>query len=214
MAVTRAKPATELTAAVPIEQIERRILLIRGHRVILAADLAAMYGVPVKRLNEQVKRNADRFPDDFVFQLTREESEGLSRSQFATLNNPGNLKSQTATSKRGSNVKYLPYAFTEHGALMAANLLKSEQAAKISVYVVRAFVKLRELLSTHRELAVKLSELEGKLQNHDEQIVALINAIRSLMAEPSPKSKPPIGYETESKRRKRPKAQARAGNGR
>jgi hypothetical protein len=150
--------------------------------------------------NEQVKRNADRFPDDFVFLLNDAEKEQV----VANCDHLQNLKFS----------RNLPYAFTEHGALMAANLLKSEQAAKISVYVVRAFVKLRELLSTHRELAVKLSELEGKLQNHDEQIIGLINAFRSLMAEPSPKSKPPIGYQTESKRGKRGRPQGRAGNGR
>ncbi len=207
MAAKNIQPLRDLASITPIEQIEHRIVMIRGHRVILGADLARMYGATVKQLNQAVKRNSERFPDDFVFQLSQEESKQLLRSQFVTLN------SRTAAG-RGTHSKYLPYAFTEHGALMAANLLKSEQAAKISVYVVRAFVKLRELLSTHRELAVKLSELEGKLQNHDEQIIALINAIRSLMAEPSPKSKPPIGYQTESKRGKRNRPQGRAGNGR
>lgn len=187
-----------LPAAFPVAQIEQRILVVRGQRIILAADLARMYGVPVKRLNEQVKRNTDRFPVDFVFQLTREEADAFSRSQFATLNSTGRPWSQNGTSRRGSNRKYLPYAFTEHGAMMAANVLKSSRAAKISVYVVRAFVKLRELLSTHRELSVKLTELEAKLQDHDEQIIALIEAIRALMNEPEAPPKPPIGFQTEA----------------
>ena len=169
-------------ALASIARIERQILLIRGQRIILATDLARMYGVPVKRLNEQVKRNADRFPADFVFQLTKAEMVFL-RSQIATLDNPG-LRSQTATSRRGRHPKYRPYAFTEHGALMAANVLRSERAVKVSVYVVRAFVKLREMLSTHRELSQKLDELERKLQDHDQDIHALIDAVRQLMKEP------------------------------
>jgi hypothetical protein len=200
---------------IPSQRIESVILLIRGERVILAADLARMYGVPVKRLNEQVQRNASRFPDDFVFQLSKAEAEALSRSQFvtmngsedsrsqiATLNRPSDLKSQNATSKRGTNIKYLPYAFTEHGVIMAANLLRSPQAIKVSVYVVRAFVKLREMLSAHKELAQKLAQLESKLQNHDEQIIALIDAIRGLMVQPEPPAKPPIGFVTEERARK------------
>ena len=188
--------------AIPTERIEQRILVIRGQRVLLAEDLARLYGVSVKRLNEQVKRNADRFPEDFIFQLSKSEVEALSRSQIATLDNRRILKSQIATSKRGGNVKYLPYAFTEHGALMAANVLKSERAAQISVFVVRAFVKLRELLVNHRDLADKLDELEQRLQAHDHQIGGLIDAIRSLMTPPAEKKKPPIGYHTEAKRRK------------
>lgn len=215
MAKRTTKNRAALAPIIPIGEIEQRILLIRGQRVILAADLARMYGVPVKQLNQAIGRNAGRFPDDFVFQLTPEESDALTRyqsgalnepddlrSQIVTSNNPKTLRSQTVISKTGrGGTRYLPYAFTEHGAIMAANLLRSPQAVKVSVYVVRAFVKLRELLSNHRELAVKLGELESKLQNHDEQIISLINAIRSLMTEP-PKSKPPIGYHTESKRRK------------
>jgi hypothetical protein len=204
MAKKTANPAGQLEALTPPVEIEQDILLIRGQRVILASDLARLYGVPVRRLNEQVKRNSDRFPADFVFQLTRAEAEMAtrSRSQFATLNDGAALKSQIATSKRGMNIKYLPYAFTEHGAIMAANLLRSERAAKVSVFVVRAFVKLRETFASHRELAGKLNELESKIQDHDGQIGALIGAIRSLMAEPRGRRKPPIGYHTETKRRK------------
>ncbi|MDB5355721.1 MAG: hypothetical protein JWN24_2174 [Phycisphaerales bacterium] len=133
MAKKNSKLTAGGSAVIPIGHIEQRILLIRGQRIILAADLARMYGVPVKRLNEQVKRNASRFPDDFVFQLTREEADTLSRSQIATLKNPSRLRSQIATSNSGrGGQRYRPYAFTEHGALMAANLLKSPLAANRS----------------------------------------------------------------------------------
>jgi hypothetical protein len=189
---------------IPLGQIEQRILLIRGQRVILDADLAALYGVTTKRLNEQVKRNLDRFPDDFLIQLTWEEAQNL-RSHSATSSSDfaPSSRSQIATLKRGKNVKYRPFAFTEHGAIMAANLLRSEQAVKISVYVVRAFVKLRELLSTHRELALKLDQLERKLQAHDSQILGLLQAIRQLMQPPPDPPKPPIGFLTEGKSRKK-----------
>src|SRR5204863_318856 len=139
---------------------------IRGERIILDADLARIYGVTTKRLNEQVRRNADRFPDDFAFQLSKEETANLmsqnatsspasltNRSQVATgLNVSARSRSQFATLKRGQNIKYLPHAFTEHGAIMAANVLNSKEAVRMSVFVVRAFVKLREVFGTHKEL--------------------------------------------------------------
>jgi len=185
-------------------RIEQNILLIRGQRVIIDDDLAVLYGVTTKRLNEQVKRNADRFPKDFVFQLTGAETDAILRSQNATSSDSSHSRSQNATLKPDhGGRRYRPYAFTEHGALMAANVLKSSRAAKVSVYVVRAFVKLRELLSTHRELSAKLTELETKLQDHDEQIIALINAIRSLMEEPEAPPKPPIGFQTETAKRRK-----------
>jgi len=140
--------------------------------------------VETRRLNEQVKRNPDRFPEDFMFQLTKEEADVWvrSRSQFAIL-------------KRGKTIKYLPYAFTEHGAIMAANVLKSPQAVRMNVFVVRAFVKLREMLAAHKDLAHKLAELERKLQNHDESIRSLVVAIRQLMAPPEPEPpKKRIGF--------------------
>ena len=145
----------------PSERIERAILLIRGEKVILDADLAALYGVETRRLNEQVIRNLHRFPDDFMFQLTRQELRALI-SQFA-ISNGG----------RGGRTK-LPYAFTEHGAIMAASVLNTPRAVEMSVFVVRAFVRLRAFLATHKELADKLAELERKLESHDEQIVAII----------------------------------------
>jgi hypothetical protein len=151
------------------------IITIRNQKVIVDRDLAEIYGVETRRLNEQVKRNPDRFPEDFMFQLTKEEADFWARS-----------RSQIAILKRGKNIKYLPYAFTEHGTIMAANVLNSPQAVRMSVFVVRAFVKLREMLATHKELAHKLAELERKLQNHDESIRSLVVAIRHLMATPEP----------------------------
>ena len=144
-------------------------------------DLAALYGVTTARLNEQVRRNAERFPEDFMFQLGKQEFAAL-MSQIATSN-----------SGRGGRRK-LPYAFTEHGAIMAASVLSSPRAVEVSVYVVRAFVRLRELLASNKELAKKLDELEHKLSSHDTTIVQLVNAIRDLMAPPAPKKKRSIGF--------------------
>jgi len=174
------------TGILPIERIEQAIFLIRGQRVMLDADLANLYGVPTKRLNEQVKRNRSRFPRDFMFRLTPAEVDALDRSQFAT----GSQKHRSS--------HFRPYAFTEHGAIMAANVLNSQRAVRASVFVVRAFVKLRQLLSTHKELGRKLEELERKVEGHDEQIVALIEVIRQLMAPPPVPQKAPIGFRTES----------------
>ncbi|MCP9470620.1 MAG: ORF6N domain-containing protein [Nitrospira sp.] len=155
-----------------MEQIERRILMIRGNKVVLDADLAALYGVPTKRLNEQVKRNAERFPDDFMFQLTKEEAESL-RSQFAT-------------SKRGrGGRRSLPYAFTEHGAIMAANVLNSKRAIHMSVYVVRAFVRMRQALITRTDMEKRLAEIEKTLIGHDAALRDLYEKIRPLLL-PSP----------------------------
>jgi phage regulator Rha-like protein len=159
--------------------IEKRIFLIRGHKVILSIDLAELYGVEPKVLNQAVKRNIERFPSDFMFQLTYQE--------FA------NLKSQIVTSSWGGLRRAMPYAFTEHGAIMVASVLNSPRAVEISVYVVRAFVRLREYLSSHKELAQKLTELEKKIETHDEAIQALIDAIRQLMTPPD-KPRRRIGY--------------------
>jgi len=155
---------------------------------MLDVDLAALYGVTTKRLNEQVRRNLERFPADFMLQLTREEWSAL-RSQFATLK-----------VGRGQHRKYLPYAFTEHGALMAANVLNSPRAIEVSVYVTRAFVQLREMLASNKVLALKLKELERRLERrldeHDQAIVEILQAIRELMVLPAPKKKRPIGFVT------------------
>jgi hypothetical protein len=180
MPVERAKRGKVLI----IKDVGSLIITIRNQKVIVDRDLAEIYGVETRRLNEQVKRNPERFPEDFMFQLTKEEADFWLRS-----------RSQIAILKRGKNIKYLPYAFTEHGAIMAANVLNSPQAVRMSVFVVRAFVKLREMLSTHKELAHKLTELERKLQNHDESIRSLVVAIRQLMRPVEPETpKKRIGF--------------------
>jgi hypothetical protein len=175
-----------------LQKIAPLIHEVRGERVILDSDLARIYGVTTKRLNEQVKRNSERFPDDFMFQLTIEDGKSLqaSESRFAT----ASLRSQIATSSLHGGRRYLPYAFTEHGAIMAANVLNSKEAVQMSVFVVRAFVKLRETLATQKELAGKLTELERKVGTHDKAIVSIIAAIRALTK--SPKMKPrAIGFQ-------------------
>jgi hypothetical protein len=178
-------PTNTCPAPTPTEQIAPSILLLRGYRVILDRDLASIYGVSTGRLNEAVKRNARRFPEDFMFRLTREEAACL-RSQFAILN-----------AARGQHIKYLPHAFTEHGAIQAANVLNSAQAVEMGVYVVRAFVKLREALTANEELARRLDELEAgiekKLTTHDQAIAAMLSAIRQLLNPPVSRRRP-IGF--------------------
>ncbi len=170
---------TRSQGLVPGERITRAILILRGHRVLLDSELAALYGVETRVLNQAVRRNAERFPEDFRFQLTAPEA-AASRSQFVILK-PG----------RGQNIKFLPYAYTEHGAIMAATIINSPRAVEMSIYVVRAFVQLRELLSSNKELAKRLDQLEAriekKLATHDEAIAAMLSAIRELMNPPAPK---------------------------
>jgi hypothetical protein len=162
-------------------EISRTIVVLRSQRVILDRDLAALYGVSTKRLNEAVKRNARRFPADFVFRLTRVEVEILNRSQIAT------------TSSKHRNPRFPPFAFTEHGAIQAANVLNSSRAIEMGVHVVRAFVRLRELLASNKALAQKLDELERKYRHHDKAIAAMLAAIRELM-NPSPIKRRGIGF--------------------
>jgi hypothetical protein len=176
--------------ALQIDQIGLVIRTVRGHRVILDADLARLYGVPTKRLNEQVKRNAKRFPSDFLFQLTAEEANSL-RSQIATLK-----------AGRGQHRKFLPYAFTENGAIMAANVLYSPQAVRMSVFVVRAFVQMRELLGSTKELGKQLAALEKKLterlDGHDAAILEVLRRMLDIL-DPPPLPEPPrreIGFHT------------------
>lgn len=186
---------------VAVDALSDRIHLVRGQRVILDSDLADLYGVATKRFNEQVKRNIDRFPTDFMFQLTEEEGESL-RSQIVTLNVDNSLRSQNATSKTGrGGRRYLPYVFTEHGAIMAASVLNSPRAVEMSVFVVRAFVQLRALLASSRELSERLDELERKLATHDQAIAGVIDAIRRLTSVPA-KSSRPIGFTADLKARK------------
>jgi len=170
-----------MNALIPVEQIEDRILLIRGHKVLLDFDLAKMYGVLVPQLNRQVRRNPLRFPEDFAFQLTNEEWEIL--------------KCQKGISSSGwGGRRHAPYAFSEQGVSMLASVLSSERAALVNVAIIRTFVRLRQLLSTHKELAAKLGELEKKLGAHDTQIRSLFEAIRQLMTPPAQDNKRRIGY--------------------
>jgi hypothetical protein len=175
------------TDPMPVDNIARSILVLRGHKVLLDVELAALYATSTKRFNEQVRRNKARFPADFMFQLTADEQNGL-RSHFATSNG-------TSTGRGGR--RYLPYAFTEHGAIMAATILNSPRAVEMSVYVVRAFVKLRELLGSNKELARKLAQLERSLITLDlktqRQFKEVYDAIRDLMESPAPKQRP-IGF--------------------
>ena len=173
------------TAIVPMERVQSRILVIRGQKVILDSDLASLYGVSTFRLNEQVKRNKSRFPEEFVFQLNKEEFKNLT-SQFA-------ISSSSGSGWGGRRT--LPYAFTEHGAIMAASVLNSARAVQVSIFVVRAFVQLRLEVSKHKELAEKLQQLETKVEKHDKQLGALITAIRQLLQPPGEiKPKTPFGF--------------------
>jgi hypothetical protein len=172
------KKRSRRMALIPVERIERTIVRLRGHNVMLDADLAAVYGVTTRRFNEQVRRNAGRFPGDFMFQLTDAEYADL-RSQFA-------ISSSTAHGGR----RYVPFAFTEHGAIMAASVLNSTRAVQVSIRVVRAFVGLREMLRSHAVLAKKLGVLERK---YDGQFAVAFQAIRALMT-PSMASQKRIGF--------------------
>ena len=166
----------------PSERIERAILLMRGQRVMLDADLAELYGVETKALNRAVQRNRTRFPADFMFRLTGKESEHL-RYQIGT----SSLRSQIATSRAGhGGRRYSPYAFTEQGVAMLSSVLRSERAVRVNIEIMRAFVKLRELLATHKDLARKLEALE---QKYDTQFKVVFDAIRQLMTPPAPKAK-------------------------
>jgi hypothetical protein len=177
-----------MKALIPVEVIEQRILLIRGQRVMLDADLAGLYGTTTKRLNEQVKRNRNRFPEDFMFQLTAKEWADLT-SQIAMSKAQSN-RSQFATgSQRHRDPRFAPYAFTEHGALMAANILRSERAIEMSVFVVRAFIRMRQMLIEQRGLARKLAELEeeltARLDVHETAINEILGQIKRLLSLPS-----------------------------
>ena len=166
----------KLPMTLPMERVEDRILSIRGHRVMLDADLAELYGVPTKRLNEAVRRNAARFPEDFMFQLTADEAEIL-RSQFATSNGRGGRR-------------YIPYAFTELGVAMLSSVLNSERAVLVNIAIMRAFVRLREMAASHKDVLLRLDEMEGK---YDRQFKVVFDAIRALMEPPKiPRRR--IGY--------------------
>jgi len=179
---------------VPVERIEHAILVLRGQRVILDADLAHLYEVETRALIQAVKRNIDRFPEDFMFQLTPDEAR-LSRSQSVILNGQQLTaeipsRSQSVTLKRGMNIKYLPYAFTEQGVAMLSSVLHSPRAVQVNIEIMRAFVRLRQMLQQNTELARKLAALERK---YDGQFKMVFEAIRDLMT-PAPKEKPRIGF--------------------
>jgi len=164
------------------EVVEKRIFIIRGQRVMLDRDLAELYGVKTRHLNRQVKRNIKRFPKEFMFQLTRQEKDELVPiwHQF------GKMKHSYV----------MPHAFTEHGVAMLASVLNSDRAVKISIIIVNTFVRLREMLSTHKELANKLKELEGKVEKHDTEIQAIFEAIRQLTEPPPAKARVITGFKT------------------
>ena len=165
---------------VEVGTIQQRILLIRGEKVIIDADLAEAYGVTTKALNQAIRRNADRFPPDFMFRLTKEEKlevvtncDHLQKLKFSPVN---------------------PFVFTEHGAIMAASVLNSTKAIEVSVFVVRAFVQLRQTIAEHKELARKIAQLERKLSDHDDQILVMVEAIKQLMDPKLPPKKRRIGF--------------------
>jgi hypothetical protein len=169
-----------MSSAKQIERADLPIFVIRGERVMLDSDLAKIYRVATKRLNEQLRRNRNRFPTDFAFQLTREELT--------------NLRSQNATSSGHGGRRYRPWVFTEHGAIMLASVLNSHVAVEASVRVVRAFIRLREMVSSNVQLATKLATLESRLGSHDEAIAQLFAAIRQLLESPTPAAKREIGF--------------------
>jgi len=184
---------------VPIERIAESIRWIRGHKVLLDSDLALLYGVATKVLNQAVKRNRERFPDDFMFQLNADET-GFLRSQFVTLEKERrtNWSQIVTSSEKHRGKRYRPYAFTEQGIAMLSSVLKSDRATKVNIAIMRAFVKLRQLLNANRELAKKFSELEQRVGKHDEDITAILEAIRQLMAPPE-KPRREIGFHVREK---------------
>jgi hypothetical protein len=166
---------------IPAERIEKAILLVRGQKVMLDRDLAVLYGVETRALNQAVKRNRDRFPDDFMFELTRDEIRNISQSVICS-----------STMKHAKNA----YAFTEQGVAMLSSVLHSKRAVEVNIEIMRVFVRLREMMATHKELAFKLIELEERLEGHDEQIQNIFEAIRQLMTPPDPPRKK-IGFVNE-----------------
>ena len=180
--ISSAKEAVMRKPAVALaRRVESRILILRGQKVILDSDLAELYGVAVRHLNQQVKRNAKRFPVEFRFQISPHELEIL-RSQ------------NVISSDRHGGRRYTPYAFTEHGAIMAATVLNSNRAIEMSVFVVLAFVHMRRAISANRQIMAKLIEIERRLESHDAEIQELMDAIRDLMTPPPP-TRRPIGFE-------------------
>jgi hypothetical protein len=187
------------STAVSVQLIERRIYLIRGHKVMVDADLAEIDDVPTYRLNEAVKRNRRRFPSDFMFHLTKTEAEAL-RSQFAiSKTSQGALRSQIATSKTGrGGRRYLPYAFTEQGVAMLSSVLNSERAIEVNIAIMRTFVKLRQLLASNEELNRKFAAVLRKLATHDRYFTVVFDELKKLNQPPAPACKQ-IGFKPRAK---------------
>ena len=179
------RPGGYMKELIPVEVIEKNIYLIRGHKVMIDSSLAKLYEIKTFNLNKAVKRNINRFPQDFMFQLTGEEADSL-RFQIG----------MTKTKGRGGR-RYLPYAFTEQGVAMLSSVLNSERAVQVNIAIMRAFVKLRQMLSKHKELSHKLEQLERKIEKHDEEIKVIFDAIRQLMAPSEKKPGRKIGFRRE-----------------
>jgi phage regulator Rha-like protein len=169
-----------MTKFIPVETIANKILFLRNEKVLLDRDLAEMYAVETKQLKRAVRRNISRFPKDFMFQLSNEEYRSL-RRQFGTL-------------KRGAHSKYPPMAFTEQGVAMLSSVLTSQRAIEVNIAIMRAFVHLRKMIASHKELAKKLTELEHHIKDHDEKIQAIFEAIQQLITRPEEESKKKIGF--------------------
>ena len=168
-------------AVITEKVIESKIYFIRGQKVMIDSDLAEMYGVETRRLKEQVKRNRDRFPEDFMFELTAKEAEDFSRSQFAIL-------------KRGYNIKYLPYVFTEHGVLMLSSILRSKQATDVNIRIMRVYSKMKELLMLNKDILLKLEKLERSSDKHDKDIQVIFSYIKKLIEQPVKEKTTRIGF--------------------
>jgi phage regulator Rha-like protein len=176
---------------VPPDDIERRIFIVRGQKVMLSVHLAELYGVETRAFNQSVKRHRNRFPDDFMFQRSWEEERSV-RSQSVIL--------EKSSSLRGRHAKFRMYAFTEQGVAMLSTILGSERAIQVNIAIMRAFVKFREILSIHKDLALKLKELETRIESHDVEIQAIFEAIRQLMAAPEPQPKRQMGFHMDDER--------------
>lgn len=183
---SRMSREVHLKTLIPVERIEQRIYLIRGQKVMLDRDLAGLYAVPTKVLNQAIKRHKSRFPKDFMFQLTWEEARIWWSHVISA-----RLRSQIVTLKRGRHIKFRPHAFTEHGILMLSSVLNSEQAVRVNIEIMRTFVRLRRMLASHKDLAQRLDDLE---KNYDAQFKIVFDAIRELMAPPE-KPRVKIGFQ-------------------
>jgi hypothetical protein len=196
MPAKKKTPPRKSTALFVPEKIAPLVHVLRHEKILLDSDLAELYGVPTKVLNQAVQRNLDRFPDDFMFQLTEDEMEIL-RSQFVTSKNAEpSLRSQFVTLKRGQHRKYLPYAFTEQGVAMLSSVLRSPRAVEVNIAIMRTFVQLRRLMDSNALLAEKIESLEAKYSDHDQQFQIVFDAIRQLIAaDDGPKRE--IGFHAE-----------------